>query len=232
MAEQLTHWKKLHNPDYLGVYALEVGKDLIVTIREIKNEMVVGVGGKKEECSVMHFAEHNIKPMIVNATNFKMMQKLFKTPFYQKWYGQKIQLYADYNVKFGGETVEGLRIRDFLPDLDSFVCADCTHDIKPAGKMTAEQTANYTRRKYGRPLCAGCASREAETARAAAVNPLADKPEQGAPEETGATRKTSEEAGQERADSDESGQDMAADAEADKAEMEEPQLNENDQNNN
>ena len=98
MAEQLTHWKKLHNPDYLGVYALEVGKDLTATIREIKNEMVIGANGKKEECSVMYFSEPNIKPMIVNATNFKTMQKLFKSHFIEKCRGAKIHIFADYKV--------------------------------------------------------------------------------------------------------------------------------------
>ena len=31
MAE-LTHWKKFHNPDYLGSYSLDPGKDMILTI--------------------------------------------------------------------------------------------------------------------------------------------------------------------------------------------------------
>jgi hypothetical protein len=79
MSETLTHWKKLTNPDYLGAYALEPGQDLIVTIKSVANEVVTGSDGKKETCSVMRFAE-NVKPMILNATNSKMITKLLKTP--------------------------------------------------------------------------------------------------------------------------------------------------------
>lgn len=179
--EKLTHWKKLHNPDYLGAYALDPDTDLIVTIREIKKETVIGVNGKKEECSVMYFEEKDIKPMIVNATNFKMMEKLLKSRYIEKWYGKKIQLYADYNIRFGSETVEGLRIRDFLPKIETLICGDCKKNITPAGKMTAEQLAEYTQRKYGSALCAACASATAEAAKSAAVNPLAEQTE--APDE-------------------------------------------------
>lgn len=52
-----THWKKLINPDYLGAYSLEAGKDMILTIREVKREMITGTGGKKEECPVCHWQE-------------------------------------------------------------------------------------------------------------------------------------------------------------------------------
>ena len=47
-----THWKKLTNPDYLGSYALEDGKDMIVTIKEVKQELITGQKGTKEECVV------------------------------------------------------------------------------------------------------------------------------------------------------------------------------------
>ena len=48
MAEQTkTHWKKLQNPDYLGAYALENGKDLIATIKTVGLEMIIGADGKK-----------------------------------------------------------------------------------------------------------------------------------------------------------------------------------------
>ena len=39
-----THWKKLSNPDYLGAYALDPGKDLIVTIQSVGEERVTGSG--------------------------------------------------------------------------------------------------------------------------------------------------------------------------------------------
>lgn len=160
MAEQLTHYRKLQNPDYLGVYALEVGKDIIGTITTVANEMVTGPGGKKEECTVLHFKEASMKPMIANSTNLKMLAKLFKSPYIEKWAGGRIQIYADYNVKFGSETVEGLRIRPTLPAPDKPVCGSCGKDIAPVGKATAQQVAEHTQRSYGKPLCAECATKE------------------------------------------------------------------------
>ena len=43
-----THWRKLINPDYLGAYSIDPGKTMVLTIRTVKNEMVTGTDGKKE----------------------------------------------------------------------------------------------------------------------------------------------------------------------------------------
>lgn len=155
-----THWKKLHNPDYLGSYALTPGEDLIATIQVVKNEMVIGPDGKKEECTVIHFIEHNIKPMIINATNAKTIAKLFKTPYIEEWQNKKIQIYSA-SVKAFGETVDALRIRAFLPQITDAVpkCFDCKKEIEPTGNMNAGQMAGYTQKKYGKPLCVECATK-------------------------------------------------------------------------
>ena len=47
-----THWKRLINPDYLGAYSLDPGKDMVLTIKSVKREMITGTGGKQEECTV------------------------------------------------------------------------------------------------------------------------------------------------------------------------------------
>lgn len=111
--EKLTHWKKLVNPDYLGSYALEPGKDMTLTIKSCGLEMITGSSGKKEEKMVMHFME-NVKPMIVNRTNSKTITKLYKTPYIEQWSGKKIILYARQITAFG-EEVDALRIRDYEP---------------------------------------------------------------------------------------------------------------------
>jgi hypothetical protein len=161
----------LQNPDYIGAYALEPGKDMVVTIRSVKNEIVTGPDGKKEECMVMTFVE-NVKPMIVNSTNAKTIQKLYKTPYIEEWRGRKIQLFVD-QVKAFGEVVDALRIRKFVPKQEkiSTVCADCSEQIQPFGEKTAEQIAQYTYQKYGKQLCAKCAKKVSEAGKVEDVLP-------------------------------------------------------------
>ena len=162
-----THWKKLNNPDYLGAYALEPGQELIATMKVVGKEIVTGPDGKKEECTVIHFQEKDIKPMILNVTNAKTIQKIYKTPYIEEWAGRKIQIYAD-NVKAFGELVEALRIRSFIPKEEEpkknepIYCADCASEIEPFGKMDAVGMASYTYKKYGKRLCADCAKAEAD----------------------------------------------------------------------
>lgn len=153
-----THYKTLINPDYLGAYAVEDGKDLVLTIDKILSEVITGTGGKKETCPVMHFVEQ-VKPMIVNSTNFKMMKRLFQSPFIEDWYGKKIAIYADRNVKFGGELVEGLRIRPTLPTgTPDTACADCGEIIADTERYSAKSIVQASRSKYGVPLCMVCAT--------------------------------------------------------------------------
>ena len=164
----LTHWKKLHNPDYLGAYALTPGQDLIATIKAVGNEIVIGADGKKEECMVMHFAERDVKPMIVNSTNAKTITKLLKTPYIEQWAGSKIQIYSA-EIKAFGETVDALRIRPFLPKIESdkpIPCAECGQVIGAFGKMNPKQMAEYTGKQYGKPLCSECAMKLAEAKKA------------------------------------------------------------------
>lgn len=109
---QLTHWKKTVNPDYIGSYALESDKDMILTIKSAGVELVTGNAGKKEEKLVIHFQE-NVKPMICNRTNAKVITKLHKTPYIEQWAGKRIQLYSSRITAFG-EEVDALRIRDYI----------------------------------------------------------------------------------------------------------------------
>lgn len=116
MAE-LTHWKKLQNPDYIGAYTLMetgVAIDMTVTIKSIARQIVTGADGKKDECTVAQLVGQ--KPFIINATNAKMITKIYDTPFIENWVGRKITLYVA-KVKVAGETVDALRIRQAIPTL-------------------------------------------------------------------------------------------------------------------
>ncbi len=151
-----THWKKLRNPDYLGAYSFDEGQDKILTIKSVAVEVVKTAEGA-EDCTIVRWVE-NEKPMILNVTNAKMIQKLLKTSYIEDWAGRQIQLYAA-QVKAFGEMTDAVRVRAYLPA--AVKCTDCKADIKAAAGKTAAWLAGYTLDKYGRKLCAECATKAA-----------------------------------------------------------------------
>ena len=165
-----THWKKLTNPDYLGAYALDDGKDVILTISYVREEKVTGSDGKKDDCVVCHFSER-VKPMILNSTNMKTITKLFGTPYIEDWSGRRIQIGIE-KVKAFGDVVDALRVRKFIPAENVPKCESCGGEIQPRGNNSAEQIAAYTKKKYGQALCSACATRMATELRAAAQEAL------------------------------------------------------------
>lgn len=112
-----THWKKLVNPNYIGAYALEDGKDLTVIIEKVQREQVTGDGGKIEECTVAYLKGH--KPLILNRTNAKTITRMYNSPYIEDWVGKKITLYPT-TTKVAGEMVECLRIRPMIPKEDDY----------------------------------------------------------------------------------------------------------------
>lgn len=113
MSDTKTHWKKLHNPKYLGSYSLLPNQDLILTMDYAKKETVQGGDGRKDEAMVLYFLD-NPKPMIVNATNAKTIQQVVKSAYIEEWKGKKIQLYVTKVSAFGSQ-VDALRVRPFEP---------------------------------------------------------------------------------------------------------------------
>lgn len=114
MSKQLTtsktHWKDFFNYKYLGSQDLEVGKDLIVTVKRTAQEKHKVTGGKEESFLVVHF-EGQEKGMIFNKTNSRSMMLLAKSAYVEDWIGKTIALYIT-TTSFGGKTVEALRIRE------------------------------------------------------------------------------------------------------------------------
>jgi hypothetical protein len=184
-----THWKKLINPDYLGAYSLDNGQGgyvtIVATIGSAKVENVTGPDGKKEDCVVMRFKESRIgnidmKPMIVNTTNMKTLEKLFKTPYIEDWAGRKIEIGVE-SVKAFGDVVDALRIKKRLPsappaDTGPVKCADTGKEITATEKMSAAQIVAVTQKRYGRPLCAERWMELAEQEKQAAETTASDAP--------------------------------------------------------
>lgn len=110
--ETKTHWKKQFNYNYLGSYSLPEGKDIILTIKKVVKESVTNTSGQKEDCTVAYFKENNdwVKPMILNKTNCKTIQQVYKTPYIEEWVNKRVQIGISKVSAFGDE-VEALRIR-------------------------------------------------------------------------------------------------------------------------
>ncbi len=148
------------NPNYLGSWDLEEepGKKITVTIAKIVDEEVA-VAGQKEMCTVCHFSEA-YKPMILNVTNKKRLAQLYKTKDTEKLIGKRVTVVIE-RVKAFGATWDALRFSKALPPANTAVaikCEKCGNDVVPTGRMTSEQVAEYTKKKYGKCLCHICAT--------------------------------------------------------------------------
>lgn len=142
MTEVKTHWKKLHNPDYIGAYTLMDGdvKEIVVKIASVRTKEVQSPDGKKEQCVVAELIGQ--KPMILNATNMKTLQKLSGSPYVEDWNGLQVTLYVA-QVKAFGDVVDALRIRPTLPTPAAKPELTPTH-AKWSGAVKALQAGNTT----------------------------------------------------------------------------------------
>jgi len=108
-----THWRKQDNPNYLGAYSLMDGetKELTVTIEKVTTEEVKNERGS-ETCRVAYLKGQ--KPMILNTTNSRAIEKIYGTPYIEDWKGKSITLYVA-KVKAFGDEIECLRIKKQKP---------------------------------------------------------------------------------------------------------------------
>lgn len=158
------------NPNFLGSWDLQElpGREVTLTIAAIRDEKVA-VAGQSEICTVCAFEEQGFRPMILNVTNKKTLCKLYKTKDTDKLRGRQICIGIE-RVKAFGSVHDALRIRPVIPqkkETISKLCAECGKPIAPASGMTSAQVAAYTAKKYGRALCAECATKSAKAQEAA-----------------------------------------------------------------
>ena len=66
--------------------------------------------GGTEKKPVLHFSESDAKPLILNKTNWLILEELFGRES-ESWNGKQVQLYNDPNVSFGGRRTGGVRVR-------------------------------------------------------------------------------------------------------------------------
>lgn len=160
--------------EYLGAEDIDPGYEPVLTIEGIYYGKVTLQRGKEYK-DVIQFEEEavpglrNVRPLIINATNRKVLKKVYRSVDADTLTGKKIQLYIDTNVKdpqTGGIT-DGIRIRPFIPKEEKYFCEECCREITASAGMTAQQVAARTTKKYGRTLCGDCGIKAKEAAEAA-----------------------------------------------------------------
>lgn len=108
-----THYRKAFDSPYLS--AADIVEPTVLTVKYVRLEKD-RTKKTSDEFNTAHFAEREIrpgealKPMILNATNSKTLKALTGSPFIDDWSGLRVTVYVDPGVRFGKETVEGLRI--------------------------------------------------------------------------------------------------------------------------
>lgn len=152
MAEQNTHWRTFHETEFLGAFDLtEQGvetKDL--TIVSATSKTVKDDKGRDETVLSCVFQGEK-KPMILNATNCKAIEKVAKTPHINKWGGVRITLYILKGIRAFGKVVDGLRIKDVAPR-PSVTETDLDKDIAELRKATnvEELKSIFGKCKFGK----------------------------------------------------------------------------------
>ena len=158
--------------EYIGVEDIEPGTEPVLTISALYNGMITLARGK-EKHDVITFVEETVagsikqvRPLVVNATNRKMLRKLYKGVTADTLVGKKIKLYIDPTVRNPqtGEKEGGIRIRDYVPKDDKtapkvYKCATCGKPITAIGTYSAEDVAKMNKNRYGKELCADCSKK-------------------------------------------------------------------------
>jgi len=119
----MANYRKVYKSDHLGVVDLEEmlenGKQLIFTIKHVKQEIGVVVAGNKGNHNIAYFVEP-IKPMVLNAGNAHIIRGFSKTKSVDtdQWNDIPIELYIDASVKMKGVIVGGMRIKPLQPNIN------------------------------------------------------------------------------------------------------------------
>ena len=116
--EDKTHYRKAFNSPYLS--SADIVEPTVLQISHVKLEKDK-TNKTKDSFNTAYFTEkeirpgENLKPMILNATNSRTMKALANSPYIDDWNNILVTVYVDPNIRFGRDTVEGLRISTEAP---------------------------------------------------------------------------------------------------------------------
>jgi hypothetical protein len=113
-----THYRKAFDSPYLS--SADIVEPTVLTIARVTLESD-RTKKTKDKFNTAYFVETEIrpgeklKPMILNATNSKTMKQLTGSAFIEDWNDVRVTVYVEQNIKFGKDSVEGLRISPLAP---------------------------------------------------------------------------------------------------------------------
>lgn len=111
--KEKTHYRKAFNSPYLS--SADIVESTVLTVSRVSLEPDK-TKKTKDLFNTAYFVEKSIrqgeplKPMILNAHNSKVMKHHSGSAFIDDWINIRVTIYVDHNVRFGRDTVEGLRI--------------------------------------------------------------------------------------------------------------------------
>lgn len=124
---------------YLKADDLEEG-DLVVTINDAQFEEFPDPKTKRPDSKpVLHF-EGDIKPLVLNKTNYKTISQLLGSDDTDDWTGKKIALYAT-EVESFGEVTLGIRVRLKAPAKAKAASAKTDSQARREALKTPDQIA-------------------------------------------------------------------------------------------
>lgn len=88
----------------------DVGRGALGTVEKCLQMNVAKEGADPEMKWCLTFQEID-KPLVLNATNIQLCEKIFGSDDTDHWRGKRIVLYADPNVSYQGKLVGGIRVR-------------------------------------------------------------------------------------------------------------------------
>lgn len=118
-AETKTHYRKAFNSPYLSSADIVDSTELTIKCVSLEEDKTKKT---KDLFNTAYFVEKEIrpgetlKPMILNVHNSQIMKVLTGSPFIDDWLNVRVTIYVDSNVRFGRDTVEGLRISPNKPE--------------------------------------------------------------------------------------------------------------------
>ncbi len=107
----MADYRTMFSAEFLGSWDL-VGRDVTVTISEVKAGELTGSGGRKAKKPIVSF-QGKEKAMAMNKTNSRIIAAMYGNDT-SAWVGKMITIYPT-QTQFGNDTVDCIRVRPAVP---------------------------------------------------------------------------------------------------------------------